>query len=292
MKTFLVPTDFSEPAMNAAEYALQLAKYLEANIALCNAFLIPAQVPTTNFITLPAYDYDTLKKENIEALEAVAKELRIKDHSISTLASFHPMITSECEAGGVVDVITQIAEDKKVKMVVMGMTGASAFSRFFLGSISRSMIDQAGFPLLLIPAAYHFKKIKAIAFATSLDRNDIEALRGLASFARYFDAELMIVHVSNEHHGEELQHQKAQAFVDEVNTTVNYEKISLKYIAESTVQEGISKLADHEEVDLLVMVHHPQSLFDRLFTGSHTHTAANQLQIPLLVMPAGKHPVF
>lgn len=290
MKTFLVPTDFSKPAMNAAEYALQLAKYLEANLALCNAFLIPAQIPTTNYISLPSYDYDTLKKENTKALEAVAKELRIKDHSISTLSSFHPIIDCVSEAGGVVDVITQIAEKKRIKMAIMGMTGASAFSRFFLGSISRSMIDKAGFPLMLIPSAFPFKKIERIAFATSLDTDDIEALRGIAAFARYFNADLLILHVGTE--TDQLQQQKAKAFTETVNATVNYDKIFLKYINESTVNEGIATLSEKVEIDLLVMVHHPKSILERLFAGSHTHTEANQLRVPLLVLPAGIHPIF
>jgi len=43
MKTILVLTDFSQPAYNAAAYALQLAKYRKADIELAHAFKVPAE---------------------------------------------------------------------------------------------------------------------------------------------------------------------------------------------------------------------------------------------------------
>lgn len=288
---FLVPTDFSPSAMNAAEYALQLAKYLEANLTLCNAFFLPTAIPAADYISLPQYDYETLKEENEKALEAVAKELRIKDHSLSRIDSFHPSLTCLAEQGGVVDIISKIAEKKKVSMAVMGMTGAGALSRVLLGSISRSLIDHAKFPLMLIPSDFSFRKISKIAFASTLCKEDVGVVHSIAGLARYFNADLLIAHVSADEDTAVVEHQ-AQSFLNEVTCKINYDRVYIRYIKASDVDQGISWLSAHGQIDMLVMVHHPRSLFERIFNGSHTHAEAEHLNVPLLVLPAGVEPVF
>ena len=41
MDTILVPTDFSAPANNAVNYAVELAKFFDAKLVLVNAYAIP-----------------------------------------------------------------------------------------------------------------------------------------------------------------------------------------------------------------------------------------------------------
>lgn len=43
MKTILIPTDFSEAAVNAARYGLFLAQRLQADLQLIHAFKVPAE---------------------------------------------------------------------------------------------------------------------------------------------------------------------------------------------------------------------------------------------------------
>ncbi len=62
MKTILVPTDFSETAMNAAAYALPLAKQLGMDrIVLYNAYQAPVSVDPM-VPTVQLLDMDLMKK--------------------------------------------------------------------------------------------------------------------------------------------------------------------------------------------------------------------------------------
>ena len=45
MKTVVIATDFSDNAKHAAEYGYALATQFKADIVLCNAFIVPAEVP-------------------------------------------------------------------------------------------------------------------------------------------------------------------------------------------------------------------------------------------------------
>jgi nucleotide-binding universal stress UspA family protein len=50
MKTFLVATDFSANARHAAEYGYSIAKQIKANIILCNAVIVPAEMPQSGLV--------------------------------------------------------------------------------------------------------------------------------------------------------------------------------------------------------------------------------------------------
>ncbi len=292
MKRILVPIDFSKTAENAAQYALQLAGYLKANLILCNVFLLPAIVPATAQISLPGYEYDTLKEESTLELEVIAKRLRTENKTLPAPDFIHPLIECISEAGGVKDVIMEIAKARKVHMMVMGMTGAGPVSRFLFGSISREMIDNVDYPLLLVPSGFVFQKIGKIAFATDFSETDIEMIHSLSGLARYFNADLVIVHITETMQNDKTQQKIADSFLNDITCKINYDKIYYRHMLHTDVEKGLDWISENDFVDMLVMVHRHFSFFDRLFNLSHTHQTANHLNVPLLILPTGVKPVF
>lgn len=274
MKTILVPTDFSKPAENAARYALQLARYLEADISLCHAFFVPTVTPMAAQVAWPLYDYSGLKQDTDNALESLVKKLGVKDGT-NTVGQFTTVVTER---------VTQ----EKADMVVMGMSGAGALSKFFLGSNSQKMIDAASFPVLLVPAEFAFSGIKKIAFATDLSSGDIKVIHSLAGFARRFNADLLVTHITD--HSENTE--KSDAFLNEITCKINYDKIYYRQVKNADIDEGLDWLSDHGFIDMLVMVHHHRNFLDRLFTGSHTQRQIRHIHVPLFVFPVDVHPVF
>ena len=63
MKTILFPTDYSETAKNALQYALNLAKFSHAKIILLHAYQIP--VPTGE-VPVMMISPKELEKDNIQ----------------------------------------------------------------------------------------------------------------------------------------------------------------------------------------------------------------------------------
>jgi nucleotide-binding universal stress UspA family protein len=291
MKTILVPLDFSGPSENAARYALHLAKFIKANILLCHAVYIPVEVPTESFGSWPGYDTDTLKEEGIQDLEKVARKLRDREADYSVLGNFQPEITCTAECGAPVDVIKQIAQRSKISMIVMGMTGAGPAARLLFGSISRKMIDQTTFPLILVPEGLTFDKIKKICFATDLADDDINSIHAIAGLAKYLDADLLVAHAWDGNSGGESHQRMLNNFINDVTCKINYDKLYFRQVGKSSIDKGLEWLIEHGLIDLFVMVHREKGLFASLFI-SHTHVVANHLHVPLLVMPSGSHPVF
>jgi len=50
MKNIFIVTDFSEASQNAGRYAVEMAKYFNANVFLFHAYQVPVQVPESYFV--------------------------------------------------------------------------------------------------------------------------------------------------------------------------------------------------------------------------------------------------
>jgi len=292
MKPLLVPTDFSKPAGNAAKYALHLCKILKTDIYLCHAFLVPADAMGSAQTGWPLIDYSSLDKYYEEALDKLGDKLERYEKEIPDAGDYHPVISCSAESGNIVDVIDQQAAKNEPGMIVMGMSGAGAVSRFLIGSVSRSMLQKASNPVLLIPQNIRFKKLKKIAFATDLNDSDIEVINSFVPWIAFFDAELVIAHIVDDMH-DTLSHQnEVNAFVKDVGNKINYDRIYFRRVDSHTIDEGLDWLAGHGHVDLLAMVHRQKGALSMIFRTSHTRKLAGHIHLPLLVFPSGKHFTF
>lgn len=287
MKKILVPTDFSPTANNAAQYALHLAAPLKADIILCNAMLIPIEATGSDQVAWALQDYDAVKTDTTEQLQQGVRKLkhRLKEHVAFFPDDFKPEITFTSEVGLVSDVIRNALDKHGASLVVMGVSGAGSLERFFMGSNSWDVISKAAFPVLLIPPEYIFRPLKKIAFATDLDKRDINILHTMACFAKTMDAEIQINHISDDNYEQGEDRYKADVFMAELCKKISYPNIRYRHIKSTDVDHGLNWLHEHGQVDMLVMVHRQLHFLARLFSGSHTQKLARHVTIPLLVFP-------
>ena len=141
-------------------------------------------------------------------------------------------------------------------------------------------------PLLLVPENYHYKSLKRIAFATDWNESDIEVIHTLASLAKYYNAAILIIHVTNSEETEWLKSGDASIFLNQITCKVNYPNIYYRQIKNDNVDKGLNWIMENGEIDMLAMVHRRHLLVERLLKGSHTKTVAKLNQVPLLVFPA------
>lgn len=292
MKTLLVPTDFSSPAENAAVYAMHLAKGIRANIKLCHATKVfnnmfyPAQV------TWPIDDMPEVDEGATESLKLMAERLTHQNMLGDDGAGFSPEITYCSELGETTDVISNTVTRERMPLVVMGMSGLGGINRMLFGSSSDNLIDHAHFPVLLVPATYKFKPVKKIAFATTLKKEDIAVVHALAGFAKYMQADILLTHVTDESHDSPGVKERSDAFLKEVCNKANYDRIYYSLIKGHDVDKGLDWLAEHGQIDMLVLVHHNHGFIKRVFGESITLSMTTHATIPLLIFSGRKDAIL
>lgn len=287
MKKILIPTDFSISAKNAVDYAMHLAKHMKANIILCNVIAVPLEIPLAGQVAAPIVSFEKLEYDVEQDLQRAAADLTEKERFEAPSDTFHPLVEYVVRVGNVPEVIAAFAAGPHVILTVMGMSGAGGLGKFLLGSNSRAMVEHTKTPLLLIPQQSRFTGLRKIAFSTDLSKTDSALIYTLADFARYFNAEILLVHISEQapEHQSDIR-LKIDSLLNEVTSKVNYHKIYYQHVLDATVDKGLNWLAEYGQIQMVVLVHRKHHVLDQLFHGSYTQKLKKRIKIPLFVFPA------
>ncbi len=285
MKKLLISTDFSENAAHAAAYGYALAKQIKANVMLCNAFVVPAEIPQAGVIVWPMEEYDTIIKASADELKELKARLESQYHS-----GYMPTISLVNEMGGLIDVVDDIIDNHNIDLIVMGTHGNSGLSTIMLGNHSKKMINKSIKPLLLVPVTAAIKPVKKIAYATDFKNpeSDLIAIYKLIPFAKQLNAEILLTHVINETHQSPTFKKWLDNVLTELSNKADYPNIYYRLIKNQEPERGLNWLCEHGQVDVLAMLHHEHSFLDNLLNGSYTQKVAGHISIPLLVFPESK----
>jgi nucleotide-binding universal stress UspA family protein len=283
MKTILIPTDFSENAAHAAAYGYKLAKQIKNNVILCNAFVVPVEMPEAGMVAWPMYEYDEIAESCANGVKALKEDLEK-----TNLHGFRPVVKCINEVGSLQGVVGELIAKHHIGLIVMGTHGASGISGFMLGNHSRRMIDDSSKPLLLVPPKAPIVSIKKIAFATDLENigKDLAAIFELVNLAKPLNAEILLTYVDDKKYHTEAFKKQMDEILTNLSSKTDYPFIYYRLIKSHSTNSGLDWLCHHGQIDMLAMVHRRHNFLDAVINGSHTQKIAGHITKPLLVFPA------
>jgi|GEM_PF-5447901 len=270
MKTILVLTDFSPAAEHAARYALQLARALNLNIRL-------AHVRAESEPELTSDQWGIYLKK-------LKKGFRIKAGEMPL-----PAITFIDVAGNWAAVIRKLAEEDRVPLVIMGLTGAG-HRKDTWGTHVGQTLDILNAPLLLVPESATYRQIKKIGYATDLANHELPLMRSVITLARDFQAPLIFWYITMAETDQRSAKQKLDSLLAQVDGYSSNVKVSIRLLLAQNAAEGLYGIAENGDLQLLVVSHEHRPLLEYQTAPGHTLTLARQITIPLLVYP--KHPTL
>ena len=141
-KTILVPTDLSEGAEEALDYACELARKFNATIHLLNVIGIPTLGVPELGVALTSSVIDSIIRDNQTALEKLAEQKRCNAQIGEVLL----------RTGDARDVINHTAQEVGADLIVMGTHGRRGVSRALLGSVTETVVRTAPCPVLTVRA--------------------------------------------------------------------------------------------------------------------------------------------
>lgn len=287
MKKILVPIDYSAYSANAAHYAVQIAKKINADIHFFHALEIPEFTPMAGIMMFHLENLDELIEDSNEDLRKHIDQLKEKTDLIAPF----PNTTSSSETGSVKQIIDRLTAESHFDLIVMGLAGAGKLDRFFLGSNSREVIEKTNVPVLLIPKDTTYQPLKKIAFATDLNERDINSIHAVAKLFCLFEPDILLTHIDEQISDAHDSKSVAKVFLNFVTRKLNYSKIYYRAISAIDVKEGLEWLTQNGQIHILSMIHRQQHVFSRILEGSRTQKLAQVTHLPLLVMPEDKTPI-
>jgi nucleotide-binding universal stress UspA family protein len=273
MKKFLVPTDFSDTAKNAARYAVELAANdPTATIILYNIFDKIAAGSDGSLLT--ETDEDRKKVLN----QALAN-LEIELHEISSVKIEY---VAE-EGSSLVESIEKYVRYHGIDVVIMGITGATRLEQIFMGSNALNMARQGVCPVIIVPPNAKFKKIENVLLAS--DFKNVKSTTPFAQIKKVLDIfkpNLHIVNVDAEHYVELTEEYKSErAWLEKMFTDYNPQ---FYFIRMFDFLDAISNFASDHRIDLIVTVPRKHSFLSGLYKTSHTKKLAYHSHVPVVAI--------
>lgn len=197
LKNILYATDFSLSAEAALPYAIELAKRYGGKVHGLHV-RFPATYPIVGPEGMPYVMEAAHELAKLEA-QQLHQKLSGVSHEVSV-----------CE-GEVWPVISNIVAKQNTDLIVIGTSGRTGVSRFFLGSIAEEIFRRAPCPVFTVGP--HISRdterrlaMKEILYATDFSPEALTALPYAVSLAQENDARLTLLHVVGEPKVGELVH--------------------------------------------------------------------------------------
>lgn len=245
------PTDFSEPAQNAFNYAIEIAHTSDANLTVLHA-------------SKSSYNYGSE-----QMIGEILNDIPYADLRVDT----------SIELGDTVSGILSTPGD----LIVMGTKGKTNLKKTLFGSISSDIMLKSGVPVLLVPDGKTYSGFTRLVFATDYNDRDLEVLDQLTAWAQLFEAEITVLHVTA---NDSLRSRATfRGFKELALEHVEYPQIDFKLLFEKDFYTGISAYLHGYEDELLVMSRYKKPFFQSLIRKSHLQQTPYS-KVPLLVIPA------
>lgn len=272
MKTILVPTDFSDVANNAINYAARLAIYTKSKLFLFHAYHVPMIVTEVPFVLTS--EENQLEEQSNEQMKLIIDDLQKKYENRLEIESLSvPGFTS--------DEIVDIAKDRKCDLIVMGTKGAGGSSSL-LGTNTVDVIKETHCNVLVVPDKVKFQKIDKIVFAsdykTIKSRSVFDPLIELASL---FNSEIMIFNIEDSRVKPTTE--KATEGIKLEHAFENL-KHTYWFSEHENIVEAINEFAIDNHAVMITMIKRSHNLIQQILSKSNTKLMALYSKLPVLIL--------
>jgi nucleotide-binding universal stress UspA family protein len=276
MRKIAIPTDLSENAKNAFEYAMAL--FNESSIFyILHAYAEAVFLPET--LNLSDEQVELKKKEVSESCEIKLNDL-IEEMREKYPESNHQFrVMSHC--GYLMSEVDALVNSENIDVLVMGTRGKTNDRNITFGSNTLQVLKQVQCPVLCIPENYKYQTPQKILFPTNFmipyQKRELKLVDEICS---YYSSEIHLLLVSN--FGLLSKRQKTnQEFLQKQLDT---DSISFHQIEESSKTNIFNETIDKMNIDLLVMVNSRRSYLEHLFEKSTIDKIGLRPKIPFLVL--------
>lgn len=261
----LFPTDFSENAEIALEFALDICKKTNGHLIVFHAYDLPYSDRSLSTSLL-----EIMKRNATENMAKLKLSLDASGVRFETLISL----------GNPIRMTKEICAQKQVNLVVMGTKGSSGLEEVLIGSNAASIIQNLDIPVYVIPPNSTIKEVKTIVLASDLDfKQKDRPLVRLREFAKSLGSDVKI----------EILHVQTEGGInpdDKALIAETFKDIKHAYVIanDSNIEKAVLDYCEKENADVVSIITKRYSFFEKLFHQSLTSKLAYHSSIPLLAL--------
>lgn len=281
MKTYIVPIDFSETSVHAAEFAALLSNQTDVS----DIYLLHSYHVSVYESVLPTPDMIIPSEEEIEEQVHQRKhrleQLRAKLHKqVRDGVTIHLRISRSQLVRSIIETI----EKENGDLVILGSNGKSTFCDSHIGSNVVNISKLSPVPVVVVPPACHYELIKRVVMACDFNKvKDSIPLEPLKRLLQRHDVKLEVVNIDKE-----AKHKNAnpEQLAEE---TALYDMLKdynpqYYYNNEGDVINGILNFAKGHHAQMVIALPHKYSFFQSLLHNSVSQQLTIHSAMPVLLL--------
>ena len=269
MKTLLIPTNFTDVARHATDYAIQLYGNDKLKLILLNAF----EQPKTGR-TVPLSIIDIMRKNSEKGLEE--DKLRIEEN----FSTKDIEILVRPAQGDLSDAIRSVLDNNDIDLIVMGSKGSQELVDMFVESSTARVIKVIDHPMLIVPPIASIGNLHHIILATDLKPiSDDGILKELKYLCVQKNCDIKVLHVSK------TDTSRSVPMEDLLSKRLSPVKHDFNYRMGNDIPTSIYKFIHEVDADIVTLVKRKGagSLVDRLFNVSVSRRIVKHVRQTLLL---------
>ncbi len=276
MRKIVIPTDFSDNAMNAVKYAMELFKYERCEYTVVHAF---ADTVYENTLEMSRAFFEEYKDKVQQGTDKQLAQLVDEMRKISP----NPRHKYDYKSvfGSLVDTVNDLVNKENADIVIMGTKGATDDRDITFGSETLQVMKYVKCPVLAVPEGYHDRPPQNMLFPTNymLPYKGRE-LKLVSMLAKNFAATIHFLHITN---GKKMSFRQQdnksflECFVDENIVMFNE-------VVGEDLTSCINSFIERNEINFLVMVNSRHSYLENIMYTSTIEKIGLRINIPFLVL--------
>lgn len=267
-KIIILAMDFSDGAMNALHFAINVANKIQANLMMVWV--------------------DKSKNSNTVYANAFDPRLEAKKRFEAIVEEYHDKLTGgkflyKMRNGKVHKEIGNQAKYHDATLIIAGTHGTSGFDEFWIGSNAYKIVANAECPVITLRSDEDYQKpIKNILVPLDSTRETRQKVPFVAFLAKSFGAEIQILSVysSNVKSIRDLVDEYAEQtkkYLDEHDVSYTHDVAEVDNVTDGTI-----KFATENNTDLICIMTDQESAPMNLFLGPYAQQMVNHSPIPVL----------
>ena len=172
----LVPTDFSEVCTDAIHYGAQLAKKLNASLAIVHIM-----------------NKESISKLNNPKLPEIEVQKNLSEISLQVKSNYGITVDSIFREGSIYTTISEISVEIGAKLLVLGTHGKVGVQQQLTGSFAHKVVTSSNVPVIIMQEGVSFDEgIKRIVFPVNSASNVRQKVSWAVQIAKIFDAKIYL----------------------------------------------------------------------------------------------------
>jgi nucleotide-binding universal stress UspA family protein len=272
MRTILVFNDGSAEAANAEEFASAIARKVKADLLVLN-FVKEGKMKSSKSLV-----------GTVVHADSGANFHEISHETPDDLNDDFKPVRWDVDASNYSEKdVAELVIRKDIWLIIKGVE-TQVTHELLCHVDTQSVINHVGCPLLLIPDNYKKRNFENIAYAVDMRYCRRNVLKFLTEFARNFEANLILEHLSAKGLVPLDDKYAMSLFEKEVAGLANTDRVYFNNIRERNMNVAIGIIINDLQADLLALVNH-RFHFEEIFGRVIKPCMPENIPVPVMVFP-------